>query len=167
MIKRTFLCWAICCSILFLCARNGLAYDEKVTHPELTKIAIKISILDQYLKSNLSFKDGIQAKVPSYSADDILVLLRKGAELEDFEPCRRANHFHNPLLPWGQSGMSDDPLWAESGCTFWTRYSAVTWGTGYLSPAPGGGKQAFPQWPDIREPNTWDNARKYCYLALT
>lgn len=139
-------------------------YDEKLTHPKLTEKAIETSKMDAYLKANFSFSNGITTNLNGIR---IIDWLTKGSTDEDTVVCRRANHFHNPLLPWEQSGMSDDPLWAESGCTFWTRYSAVTWGTGYLSPAPDGAKQTFPQWPDIREPNTWDNARKYFYLALT
>jgi len=166
MIRESVKFLPISAAIVLSSSMFCYGYDEKQTHPAITLKAIESSSVGQYLKQNYGtqLQDGFESYV---NGKRVRVWFTKGSELEDTVVCRRANHFHNPLLPWEQSGMSDDPLWAESGCTFWTRYSAVTWGTGYLSPAPDGAKQMFPQWPDIREPNTWDNARKYFYLALT
>ncbi len=138
--------------VLFLFFMNPFkyvcAFEERHTHPKITEQAIQHSKIGTFLIQYFGrdFQGGTESIMAGKSVMDWLT---KGSTDEDSVVCRRANHFHNPLLPWEQSGMGDDPLWAESGCTFWTRYSAVTWGTGYLSPSPGGGKQAFTQWPDI------------------
>ena len=85
------------------------------------------------------------------------------------------NHFHNPLLPWGQSYMTDVP-WVFQVCsaTGWShQYSNVTWATGYLSLPPTGTPtdETFPDsWENVLEspaPNNWNNARAYYYRAVT
>lgn len=135
--------------VFVVAVKTTFAFEEQETHRKITEKATGFSNAEKYIINNLGFCEGLKTVFPVDSTNTIIYWLMEGSKLEDSVVCRRANHFHNPLLPWEQSGMGDDPLWAESGCTFWTRYSAVTWGTGYLSPSPGGGKQAFTQWPDI------------------
>src|SRR3989338_1248533 len=134
-------------SILFLLiicvAKNTDAYDDEVTHPKITEQAINYSQIEQYIKNNLGFTGGLKTKFPSNSEKNIIYWLRKGSTAEDSPMCRASNHFHNPLLPWDQSYMSDEPWWIATYCGatgYSTKYSSITWGTGYLSPASSGTK---------------------------
>jgi len=162
-------------SILFLLiicvAKNTDAYDDEVTHPKITEQAINYSQIEQYIKNNLGFTGGLKTKFPSNSEKNIIYWLRKGSTAEDSPMCRASNHFHNPLLPWDQSYMSDDTTILGSlirtycnltGWPYSDRKSSVTWGTGYLSPSPDGSKitMSNQEW-------SWNNARSYYYLALT
>ncbi|MBI3354673.1 MAG: hypothetical protein HY034_07290, partial [Nitrospirae bacterium] len=93
----------------------------------------------------------------------IIQWLSDGSELEDSPMCRASNHFHNPLKDWSSSYMSDEPWWLDLYCFSWSPwYSNVTWGTGYLSPAPNGNKITI-----SNQQMGWDNARTYYYQALT
>ena len=81
--------------ILFLsyCFGNALAWDDKITHPEITKVAIQKSILDQQLKEQLGIPDG---KLHLYRKRKIEELLQDGSTHEDISD-RALNHFHNPI----------------------------------------------------------------------
>ena len=144
---------------------NTAAYDDKDTHRRITGKAVEYSTLNNYLIQNLGFKDGIESNIPSNTKNTIRFWLQEGSELEDSPMCRASNHFHNPLLPWNRSYMSDEPWWIATYCGitgYGTKYSGVTWGTGYLSPAPNGTKITISnqEWG-------WDSARTYYYQALT
>jgi len=163
--------------ILFYCFSLVEAYDDRITHPEISRKAVINSSLNSYLKSNLGLKDGINAKVPSNGEADILALLRKGSTDEDDPKCRASNHFHNPTLPWGLSYMTDDTdtvigtIFVRNYCNnrgwdFEHRKSAVTWATGYLNPAPDGAKETYALDPE-HHPIDWDTARDNYYKALT
>ena len=127
--------------MLLYSAKIASGYDDEVTHRALTERAIPISTLSAYLKNSLGFSEGSSALI---NGKTVSWWLREGSYLEDAEPCRRANHMHNPLLPWDQSQMSDDPWWTSACYAFWyKRYSNVTWATGFLAPAPDGQKASF------------------------
>ena len=114
---------------IFTIYESVLAWDNKVTHRDLSKYASDSSILrscnnaqDQncdYLK-NLGLDKGLidilewdgsstikQGKIEDW--------LREGAYLEDAGnnwqgftgAARYTNHFHNPLKPWDNAGLTD------------------------------------------------------------
>src|SRR3989304_1013578 len=144
--------------IILLTALNAYSFDNEITHRDITTKATIISNLNTYLTNNFEFENGIETELNNIS---ILKWLREGAYLEDSPMCRPSNHFHNPLKSWDQSYMSDEPGWLDLRCSSWRPwYSNVTWGTGYLSPAPNGSKaDTGNQWD-------WDAAREYYYRAL-
>ncbi len=165
-------------AILFInCLYNiAIAFDNEMTHPDITENAINNSNLENYLIQNFGYAEGLKTKFPLNSGKTILYLLRKGSTDEDsdtpdsfsFLPqCRAVNHFHNPLLSWDQSYMTDQPWFVDVWCWDWKPiYSNITWATSYLSPPPDGAKVPF-TYTSSSSPYTWDRARDYYYKALT
>jgi len=145
-------------SVIFLFLSDAYSYDNEITHRDLTSKAIEKSALKKYVIGNLGFNEGLEAK---FLGKSILRLVRDGSYLEDIPNCRATNHFHNPLKPWDQSYMSDDPGWLGFECSSWKPwYSNITWATGYLSP----------NGPQITRPRQWmgwGDAWDYYYWALT
>ena len=136
------------------------AFDDQDTHPRITEKSVSNSNLDKYLNKNLGFTSGSLSIV---NGKPIIKVLREGSTDEDSPLCRPSNHFHNPLKPWDQSYMTDQPWWLDLYCSSWNpRYSNVAWGTGYISPAPDGSKITIGT-----QQMGWDNAREYYHLALT
>ena len=135
-----------------------LSYDDEETHRRLAEKASDVSSIATHLRNNLGFTLATSTII---NKKPILWWIREGAFLEDSPSCRATNHFHNPLKYWGESGLSDIPLWLNIECSSWNPwYSNVTWGTGFLAPdgAP------------ITRPNQWmgwGDARDYFYWALT
>lgn len=149
----------------FCLSYSIFAFDDVDTHPRITNKAIESTNLDNYLIQNLGLKDGLKTKLPSDGKDSIVDWLKKGSTDEDSPLCRASNHFHNPLKSWGQSGVSDQPSLISGWCSltgYSTKYSNVTWATGYLAPAPNGSKITI-----SGQEMGWDNAREYYHLALT
>lgn len=150
---------AASCTLLF--PAMIYAFDDKITHPDITDVAIYNSDIKTYLLSYLGFDKGTESKVKNGS---ISQWIRLGSELEDSPVCRASNHFHNPLLPWDESHVSDFPLMAAycvpSGWV--SRYSNVTWATGFVSP-----ESSLPSFSRLRQTMGWDNARSYFFHALT
>jgi hypothetical protein len=151
--------------IAFLISGNATAFDKDDTHPRLTEKAIESSEFKDngYLEDNLNLPNGTGTVVDGLT---IKRWLKDGSKLEDEPQCRASNHFHNPLEPWTESYMSDQPwfinLWCSGG-----EYppgnikSDVHWATGYTEPAPDGTKvDTGNQWD-------WDHAREYYYIYLT
>jgi len=158
-----------------LCFSNRvIAFDDKTTHPEITDKTIISSSLDQYLKNNLGLKIGISTSFPPEDKQKtVSYFLKKGSTEEDTPNCRASNHFHNPLLPWNSSFMSDDVTFLANkirefcNVTGWPsllRKSDVTWATGYLAPVPGGKKATFLTLATVYN---WDRGRENYYKALT
>lgn len=149
------------------------AYDNVDTHRRITKTAVSAaSQLDNYLMHNLGFAKGYEDKT---NGKMIIEWLQEGSYGEDEPNCRASNHFHNPLLPWDQSYMSDDSsgesaiiraYCSSMGWTYANRKSNISWATGYLAPPPNGQKASFNQNPDYA-PYNWDKARQYYYDYLT
>lgn len=78
------------------------AFDDRVTHPQLTDIAIKNSVLkNNYLSKNLGneFSKDYESVI---NGRKVIEWLTKGSTDEDTPNCRAANHFHNPLLSWNE-----------------------------------------------------------------
>ncbi len=132
---------------LFFCAFGALvagatvsdAFDDVDTHPRITGVSVGQSSLDATLKSELGLTQGVEIKLRS--ADGVLRAavdwLTVGSTLEDSPTCRASNHFHNPLMSFYSSGLSD----TASGVirTFCGPIrSNVTWGTRFASPTTKG-----------------------------
>jgi hypothetical protein len=148
---------------ILLFNRNAYSFDNVLTHKDITKNAAENSNLSSYLISSIGFKKGIETKL---NGKTILQWVREGSSSEDEPMCRATNHFHNPLLSWDKSYMTDEPSLIDVACVTWRRHSNVTWATGYLSPPPDGNKETFV----TREPfapYNLDKAREYYYKALT
>lgn len=150
--------------MIFIISSIADAYDNEDTHRRITKTAISASKLDNYLSQNLGFVKGWEDKI---RGNTIMYWLIEGSYLEDIPACRAANHFHNPLLPWDQSYMTDQPSFIDAWCWDWKPlYSNVTWATGYYAPPPDGTKVSFSYFSSY-DPYNWDRARDYYYKALT
>lgn len=138
-------------------------YEDKVTHPALTMKALESSNLKIYLMQNygFQFQDGFESMV---NGQRIRTWLTQGSTAEDAIICRRSTHFLNPLRQWIYAGM--DEFLVNDLCTSYrqpgavSKYSALTWGTGYeiySGPAVSRNTQQM----------GWDNAKNYFYSALT
>jgi hypothetical protein len=119
-------------------SKNIFAYDDKVTHPDITERALQVSQLEQYLINNLGFKDGFETKFPSVNPNDAIIdLISKGSTDEDTPMCRASNHFHDPTKSWDQSYVTDQPWWISMWCDvttgYSTKYSNITWATNFES----------------------------------
>lgn len=149
--------------LIIICfVKNTAAYNDKITHPDITKKAAENSQLDQYLKNNLGLQNGIATKFSfNNELKTITKWLREGAELEDDPICRASNHFHDPLKLWSESGMSDEPGWLDMYCYFWSPwYSNITWATGYE-------EQGGAIVDRNKQEMGWEHARAYYHSALT
>ena len=171
----------IICSVIIITAfmyTSAAGYDDQVTHKLLTKNAVENSKLNTYLNTGLALPKGVDTKIPADSGMAVRLWLEEGSKLEDKEPCRRSNHFHNPINEnWQYAGMDELPSWA---CDAWhplnigQAYSALTWATGYITQpplnptptTPDGLKAGFSSDADKQSQN-WDKAREYYYQALT
>ncbi len=140
------------------------AFDERLTHPQLTRVAVRSSIADSFLKEELDMAAGIDTRLKSSPGVEqaIRLWLEEGARLEDEPACRARNHFHNPLLPFVGSGVSDQPFFIRAAC-FFSEFSQVvsnvTWATGFMSPSDKG--------PATGNRFDWDTARISYLNALT
>ena len=157
-------CFLLYMSTLLLCNSSVNAYDDQVTHPEITRKAVSSSKLESYLTQNFGnqFANGINLTI--LNGRFVIDWLTQGSTAEDHPICHASHHFHNPLLPWLQSQMSDTP-WMDYACDV-PRYSNVTWATGYDTPPPQGAKAKIAVSPFYNRVS-WDSAREYYYKALT
>jgi hypothetical protein len=139
------------------------AFDEVETHPKITNKAITQSNLKPYLIANVGMMEGENTILKDENGTSLTITswFQQGSTDEDaLTACRASNHFHNPVHSgdWTQSQMSDS-LFVDNICGT-SRYSNVTWGTGFTYPAQG---------PVARtgQEMGWDNARTYFHEALT
>ncbi len=141
-------------------SQSCYSFDDETTHRALTERAADVSIVPDYLKRSMRFPLGLTLLIKNRT---ITEWLREGSYLED-EPdtCRASNHFHNPLEAWNQSYMSDEPGYISDRCSideYKTKYSSITWGTGYESRD---GERIH----RIGQRMGWDDARNYFHKAL-
>src|SRR5688572_15548502 len=91
------------------------AYDPD-THRELAvrSASARSSTLDQRLKVELGFADGIATAFPGTTEPGrraVDLLIGDGALSEDIPSLRSLNHFHNPLIdPWDDAGLRAGPI---------------------------------------------------------
>ncbi len=166
--QNTFYCAILYCVVIIL-AGNTLsnAYDDRMTHPSLTQKTVSFSKLETYLIRNFGeqYNKGSESFI---NGKKVIVWLTDGSTAEDHSPdiwnCRASTHFFNPLVAdWRKAGLSNIP---ETFCLEYevdggpTRYSNLTWATGYES-------LAGPVVPRNLQQMGWDNARNFIYSALT
>lgn len=172
--------------LLSLSTSSLSAYDNIVTHQDLTISAVESSILktENYLSINFGtfFHTGIETTVSKKNVD---TWIRNGANFEDGEPnensCRASNHFHNPIkgwqngsvIGWEHAQMTDGALsWLgrrinrHCGNFGWspeTRKSNITWATEYLEPVADDAQKIMVS----KQFWSWTYARNHFYAALT
>lgn len=102
--------------IVFSTSVNSLAFDHEKTHRRLTEKAIESSKFKDaaYLENNLNLPNGVETSLQGITIQE---WLRRGSSFEDEPECRASNHFHNPLKPWSDSGMSDQPWFVNWWCS--------------------------------------------------
>lgn len=158
-------------SLLIILVLNiGIAHshDDKIIHPEITRISILKSDIDAYLKDNLNLAKGVDAILPMYGQKTIIDWLKDGSTAEDaLDDCRASNHFHDPTKAWSVAGMNDSPWFINLACSSWQPYySAVTWATGYASPTEQRPSLGYNLNDEVRSANEWSKAYHYYYKAL-
>jgi hypothetical protein len=138
--------------MLLLFVANELTALEKDTHYSLNGTIVNQSVLDRYLQSNLGFSKGIKEVIKGKRVE---VWFQEGGPSED-EPLvlRARNHFHNPLKPWDQSGLTDFGSLDSIG---FTPMSSILWAQ----------DQSDRRWIDFGGDWSWKKARSYFYTALT
>jgi hypothetical protein len=153
---------------------NVSAFNDTVTHRELTKLGVDKSSTDKYLRDNLNFPYGVNTKLGEKIGID---WIRDGSQLEDEPACRASNHFHDPgnNLEWTASGLADRYWFVDWWCGdhWWQNcpppyspdsiVSNILWATGHRNPLPDAKDIA------TQERNEWDwsSAREYFYIFLT
>lgn len=156
--------------ISYNCCVPAYAFDDRVTHRKLTEASIAKSNINIFLIANIGFTEGIKKTFGGLDRNgngqtyEINEWLQEGSEDEDHPLCRATNHFHNPIHEgdWTQSKMSDSilvPIYSFI-VSCGTKYSNVTWATGFTAPISGFTARNGQEMG-------WDNARTYFYEALT
>ncbi len=136
--KRLFVAGVLVFCLLALLLRDySIAWDDGVTHKDLSELAAEQSVLGStmgnYLRT-LGFQNGLEEWLQLQPKIRVMDCLRNGAALEDAgnvwqliveRRARHLNHFHNPLKPWDQAGLDDyvileftgqsSVLWAQDG----------------------------------------------------
>jgi hypothetical protein len=105
-------------------AGRVLSYEVE-THRALSERAVRDSSLQSFLQKDLGISAGIEAVlVDGNLKKTILDWVSEGSEREDdftiFPFGRFLHHFHHPLRPWDQAGLSDgfsgtsSAIWAQT-----------------------------------------------------
>lgn len=147
-------------AVVALLSIDAFAFDNKETHTQLTEVAVDNLEFNNFLVRNLNLENGINAEIKGL---ELFKWLREGSRLEDEPPCRASNHFHDPLEPWSDSYMSDQPWFIDWWCSA-GEYppdnikSNITWATGFT--APGQAIETGNEWD-------WNHARLYYHIYLT
>jgi hypothetical protein len=169
--KMNFIRLSVILALVTTCfAVPTYAFKEDSTHRQLTAAAIQPSVsnIKNYLINNLGLSEGYDTTLNGVDRKgnnnnySIATWLQEGSEDEDaLSFCRASNHFHNPIHSgdWLSSQMNDS-AWVDLFCGS-TRYSNVTWATGYNSP-----NTSFIV-SRTGQDMGWDNARTYFYQSLT
>jgi len=127
------------------------AWDNERTHPDLSEMAARKSILGpQNYLANLGFVKGLDEKV---NGKETFKWIRDGAFYEDagnwvnaiMATARWKNHFHNPLKPWSEAGLTD----------IQTGESSLLWA-----------QDASNQQSFLEKDWSWRKVRDYYYYAL-
>ena len=122
------------------------------THELVNRLATQASSLDQVLRQ-LGFADGIREGLNGSTA---LRWIEVGGKLEDSPLCRPARHFHDPLKPWTEAGLSTINPLITLPCGGSSFPSSVAWmQTARQDPAGNLGGN----W-------SWHDARRYYQEAL-
>ncbi|WP_084813710.1 PD40 domain-containing protein [Desulfogranum japonicum] len=162
--------------MLFIILQNAsFAFDNKYSHKIITEESVFNSRLDEgVLKSQLGIDDGIKKSLYNRGKEQTIAKwLQQGSQEEDEPSCRASNHFHNPLISWDRSGLTDPKwivdVWCELTSPFRTKHSNISWATGFsdnlgnLMPSNVNGVAASTE----QNGRNWFVARKLFYSALT
>ena len=154
-----------------ICYMPVHAFDDQLTHPKLTKQSIiSNDSINTLLVGFIGYSSGFSKVLKGVNSNGVnkelkvIEWLQEGALDEDHPLCRATNHFHNPIHSgdWTQSKMSDSiivPIYSFLvNCG--TKYSNVTWATGFTSLNTG---FIYRDGQDMG----WDYARTYLHWALT
>jgi hypothetical protein len=171
---------------------EACAYDDNITHNQLTEHAIRNSSVDDYFRIHLGLPEGRETiyhlSIPTFKENDarnsdgwrLRQIIQEGSRMEDTPNCRASNHFHNPLKAWADAGLTDTHPVTDALCHNWNGaldgvyYSNLTWATNFLSPSQRTALEvieydaadgvAIPRKMDIY---TWGAARGLFYNWLT
>ncbi len=144
---------------IFSYTHDVFAWNDKVTHADMSEYAAQNSVLDKskgdYL-TNLGFNEGLDETFKWSSEKTVKKWLREGAILEDsgnyweavFNDARYNNHFHDPLKAWSSAGLTDLVPFSTESAIIWAQDGS------YQSSFPEG------DW-------SWKKVREYYYIALT
>src|SRR3990170_3477779 len=144
---------------IFCYTQDVFAWNDKVTHADMSEYAAQNSVLDKskgdYL-SNLGFNGGLDETFKWSSEKTVKKWLREGAILEDsgnywdavVNDARYNNHFHDPLKAWSSAGLTDLLPFSTESAIIWAQDE------NYQSSFPEG------DW-------SWKKMREYYYIALT
>lgn len=146
------------------------AYDDKITHPTITKVAAsERPYLNDYLINNLGISDGLEAVINDKM---IIEWFMDGSTNEDDPLCRASNHFHDPTVElWQNAGRSDQNLLisgVNAYCSAEGLYppenivSNIFWATGYYYRPSSPSEEPFftdNEW-------NWRNAELYYQIVL-
>lgn len=121
---------------------------EPGTHRVLSEKAVSASKLDNFLKTELTFAEGIATKL---FGNSITELVGNGSVEEDDSP-RFCNHFHNPLSNWIAAGLQfPAPFLCET-----RNHSSILWG-----------QRQDPSLQPSEASFTWQDARDKYFDGLT
>ncbi|MFO0794246.1 MAG: hypothetical protein U0586_09275 [Candidatus Brocadiaceae bacterium] len=144
---------------IFSYTHEVFAWNDKVTHADMSEYAAQSSVLDKskgdYL-SNLGFNRGLDETFKWSSEKTVKKWLREGAILEDsgnyweavVNYARYNNHFHDPLKAWSSAGLTDLVPFSTESAIIWAQ--------------DGNYQSSFPEgdW-------SWKKVREYYHIALT
>jgi hypothetical protein len=145
------------CTGLVFATNESWAWDENVTHRDLSELAAKNSSLgpQDYLKT-IGFSKGLNEII---AGKEVFRWVGDGSRLEDkSDPLfplpgtttRGVNHYHNPLKPWNQAGLDD---WVA--VLHYTGESSLYWAQDWEN-----------QLRYLEGDWSWQTVRNYYYLAL-
>jgi hypothetical protein len=120
---------------------------SRETHMELSDRAVSFSTLDEFLKTELDFAQGIAGEISGNNVTQ-WTILGSHAEDDNIRPC---NHFHNPLRNWDDAGLMIVPFPILPCISI--NVSSVIWG----------------QNPQVQPPFfefTWQDARETFFEGL-
>jgi len=144
--KRQIYIMLVSLPISLVLCESLLAWENKKTHPALTKEAIIVSLIDNYLENHLDIPDGINSQIqydlemynsyikkrmergkvgdPENTTRSISGWLRTGSVIEDDDgrwpvPWRPRHHFHDPTRDAGLDNHTDHPDWEAP---FWSSW---------------------------------------------
>lgn len=119
---------------IMLGVHPAIALNEP-THDIINQQATRQSALDQFLREQLAFSQGIER---SLQGRQVVNWLGEGGIRED-DGFRFLSHFHDPLLSWGSAGLFGNPSsirwmqntssgwsWQNARDYYWTALTATT-----------------------------------------
>src|SRR3990172_12956571 len=78
------------------------AYDLP-THQAIAERTVGVASLSSYLRNQLGLRGGVTETFLGQRVDQWII---SGARTEDVPDARVRHHFHNPLRPWNQAGLT-------------------------------------------------------------